>query len=44
MDEKGCIKGIGDNFKVFIPRLEFKTYLAQLGNREQVSIIEYISS
>jgi hypothetical protein len=32
MDEKGCIKGIGDNTKAFVPRLEFEAFLAQPGN------------
>jgi hypothetical protein len=44
MDEKGCMKGIGDNVKVFVPRSEAKAFSAQPGNREWVSIIECISS
>jgi hypothetical protein len=44
MDEKGCMKGIGDNLKVFIPRSEAAAFSAQPGNREWVSIIECLSS
>ena len=44
MDEKGCMKGIGDNIKVFVPRLEAKAFSVQPSNREWVSIIECISS
>jgi DDE superfamily endonuclease len=44
MDEKGCMKGIGDNFKVFVPRSEFEAFSIQPGNREWVSIIECINS
>lgn len=39
MDEKGCMKGIGDNTKVFVPRSEAEAFSAQPGNREWVSII-----
>jgi hypothetical protein len=38
MDEKGCMKGIGDNTKVFVPGSEFEAFSAQPGNREWVSI------
>ena len=34
MDEKGCMKGIGDNTKVFVPRSEAEAFSAQPGNRE----------
>jgi hypothetical protein len=44
MDEKGCMKGIGDNQKVIVPRREGETFSTQPGNREWVSIIECISA
>ena len=44
MDEKGCMKGIGENIKVFVPRSELEVFSAQPGNREWVSIIECIGT
>jgi hypothetical protein len=44
MDDKGYIKGIGNNTKVFVPRVEAEAFSAQPGNREWVSIIECISA
>ena len=44
MDKKGCMKGIGDNTKVFVSRSEAKAFSAQPGNRGQVSIIKCIRS
>jgi hypothetical protein len=44
MDEKGCIKGIGDNHKVIVPRDSLEPTVVQPGNREWVSIIECISA
>lgn len=42
MDEKGCMKGIGDNSKVLISRAESKASTIQPGNRDWVSVIECI--
>jgi hypothetical protein len=42
MDEKGLMKGIGDNSKVIIPRIEGEAFVNQPGNRDWVSIIECI--
>lgn len=42
MDEKGVMKGIGDNVKVIIPRSQSTASSIQPGNREWVSIIECI--
>ncbi|KIM92733.1 hypothetical protein OIDMADRAFT_173813 [Oidiodendron maius Zn] len=44
MDEKGCMKGVGENVKVLVPRSEAYAFSAQPGNREWVSIIECIST
>jgi hypothetical protein len=44
MDEKGVMKGIGDNTKVIISKAEAKASLIQPGNREWVSIIECIGA
>jgi hypothetical protein len=44
IDEKGCMKGIGDNCKVIVPRSKKKPSSIQPGNREWVSIIECISA
>jgi DDE superfamily endonuclease/Psq-like protein len=43
MDEKGFMKGIGDNAKVIIPRSE-AAISCQPGNREWVSVIEAIGT
>jgi hypothetical protein len=29
MDEKGCMKGIGDNLKVFVPQSKAEAFSAQ---------------
>ena len=42
MDEKGCMRGIGENVKVLVPRSEAEAFSIQPGNREWVSIIECI--
>ena len=42
MDEKGVMKGIGDNSKVIVNRYDKEVTSAQPGNREWVSIIECI--
>ena len=42
MDEKGLMKGIGDNAKVLISRKQKMAFATQPGNREWVSIIECI--
>lgn len=42
MDEKGVMKGIGDSAKVIISRKDKEAFTNQPGNREWVSIIEYI--
>ena len=39
MDEKGFMKGIGDNVKVLVPVTEEEVFLIQPGNREWVSVI-----
>jgi hypothetical protein len=44
MDEKGCMRGIGENVKVLVPRSEAEAFSIQPGNREWVSIIECISA
>lgn len=44
MDEKGCMKGIGQNTKVFVPRREAEVFSTQPGNREWVSIIECVGA
>jgi hypothetical protein len=44
IDEKGCMKGIGDNAKVFVPRLESEVFSAQPGHLKWVPIITCISS
>ena len=44
MDEKGFMKGIGDDAKVIIPRSELIAISCQPGNREWVSVIESIRS
>ena len=36
MDEKGCMKGIGDNAKVIIPKEECEAFSNQPGNRDWV--------
>jgi len=43
MDEKGFMKGIGEEVKVVIPRREEEAIPCQLGNREWVTVIEAIS-
>jgi len=42
MDEKGFMKGIGDDAKVIIPVTEEEVFSVQPGNREWVSVIECI--
>jgi DDE superfamily endonuclease/helix-turn-helix, Psq domain len=42
MDEKGCMKGVGENVKVLVSRSDAEAFSAQPGNREWVSIIECI--
>ena len=42
MDEKGIMKGLGDNAKVIVSRHEKEAFAVQPGNREWVSIIECI--
>ena len=44
MDEKGCMRGIGENVKVLVPRSEAEVFSIQPGNREWVSIIECIGA
>jgi len=44
MDEKGFMKGIGDDAKVIIPVSEEEAFSIQLGNRELVSVIECIGT
>lgn len=45
MDEKGCMKGMGDNTVVIVPRRKLEVPSSiQPGNREWVSIIECISA
>jgi hypothetical protein len=44
MDEKGCMKGIGDNSKVIVPKEEAQATSNQPGNRDWVSIIECINT
>src|SRR5208282_180967 len=44
MDEKGCMKGVGDNTKVIVRRSEIEAFCPQPGNREWVSIIECINA
>jgi hypothetical protein len=45
MDEKGCMKGIGDSTVVIVPRRKLETPTAiQPGNRDWVSIVECISA
>ena len=43
MDEKGFMKGIGEEVKVIIPRREGEAISCQPGNREWVTVIESIS-
>lgn len=44
MDEKGCMKGIGDNTRVIVPRRDLEAQSTQPGNRDWVSIIECVSA
>lgn len=44
MDEKGVMKGVGDNSRIIIPRNDPHANSIQPGNREWVSIIEAISA
>jgi hypothetical protein len=44
MDEKGFMKGIGDDSKVLVPVTEEEVFSIQPGNREWVSVIECIST
>ena len=44
MDEKGLMKGIGDDTKVIVSKEEIASYSIQPGNREWVSIIECINA
>jgi hypothetical protein len=44
MDEKGFMKGIGDDSKVLVPVTEEEVFSIQPGNREWVSVIKCIST
>lgn len=44
MDEKGFMKGVGDNVKVIISRHDKEAFVVQPGNRDWVTIIETIST
>jgi hypothetical protein len=44
MDEKGFMKGIGDDSKVLVPVTEEEVFSIQPGNREWVSVIECIGT
>jgi hypothetical protein len=44
MDEKGFMKGIGDDSKVIVPVEEMEAFSVQPGNREWVSVIECIGT
>jgi hypothetical protein len=44
MDEKGFMKGIGDDVKVLVPITEEEVFSIQPGNREWVSVIECIGT
>jgi hypothetical protein len=44
MDEKGCMKGIGERAKVILPKSEAQAYSNQPGNRDWVSIIECVNT
>lgn len=44
MDEKGFMKGIGDNGKVIIPVSEKEAWSTQPGNRDWVSVISCINA
>ena len=44
MDEKGFMKGIGDNVKVLVPVTEEEVFSIQPGNKEWVSAIECIGT
>ena len=44
MDEKGFMKGIGDDPKVLIPVTEQEAFSIQPGNREWVSVIKCIGT
>lgn len=44
MDEKGCMKGIGDRSKVIVPRYCKEAFSTQPGNCDWVSIVECISA
>ena len=44
IDEKGFMKGIGDDSKVIVPVEELEAFSVQPGNREWVSVIECIGT
>ena len=44
MDEKGCMKGIGENVKVLVSRDQVEAFSIQPSNREWVSIIKCIEA
>jgi hypothetical protein len=44
MDEKGFMKGIGDDAKVIVPRSNLKAISCQPGNHEWVTVIESIGT
>ena len=44
MDEKGFMKGIGDDVKVLMPVTEEEVFSIQPGNKEWVSVIESIGT
>lgn len=44
MDEKGFMKGVGENVKVIISRHDKEAFVVQPGNRDWVTIIETIST
>ena len=44
MDEKGFMKGIGDDVKVLVPVTEEEVFSIQPGNKELVSVIECIGT
>jgi len=45
MDEKGFMKGIGEDAKVIVPRAEVESAVSiQPGNKEWVSVIESIGA
>jgi hypothetical protein len=44
MDEKGFMKGIGDDVKVLVPVTEEEVFSIQPGNKEWVSVIECIGT